>query len=166
LKPVKPCNLRNLRNLCNLRNLFQSYTIPMRTFTLREAQSMLPVLESLLRKSIESKSLIEEVDQEFNDLSERIFLNGGTLVDVRACAVRKAAREKAIQSAKDTLSEINAIGVQVKDLEVGLLDFPCLVDGEIVLLCWRMGEPSITHWHGAEEGYAGRRPIDDRIKGD
>jgi hypothetical protein len=138
----------------------------MRTFTLREAQSMLPVLESLLRKSIESKSLIEEVDQEFNDLSERIFLNGGTLVDVRACAVRKAAREKAIQSAKDTLSEINAIGVQVKDLEVGLLDFPCLVDGEIVLLCWRMGEPSITHWHGAEEGYAGRRPIDDRIKGD
>ena len=163
---MKPCNLRNLRNLCNLRNLFQSYTIPMRTFTLREAQSMLPVLESLLRKSIESKSLIEEVDQEFNDLSERIFLNGGTLVDVRACAVRKAAREKAIQSAKDTLSEINAIGVQVKDLEVGLLDFPCLVDGEIVLLCWRMGEPSITHWHGAEEGYAGRRPIDDRIKGD
>jgi hypothetical protein len=135
----------------------------MRTFTLREAQSMLPVLESLLRKSIESKSLIEEIDQEFNDLSERIFLAGGTLVDVRACAARKAAREKAIQSAKDTLSEINAIGVQVKDLEIGLLDFPCLVDGEIILLCWRMGEPTITHWHGAEEGYAGRRPIDGRI---
>jgi len=138
----------------------------MRTFTLREAQSMLPILESLLRKSIESKELIEEIDQEFNELSERIFLNGGTLVDVRACAARKAQREKAIHSAKDTLSEINAIGVQVKDLDIGLLDFPCRVDGEIVLLCWRMGEPTISHWHGTEEGYSGRRPIDGRMGGD
>jgi hypothetical protein len=138
----------------------------MRTFTLREAQSMLPILESLLRKSIESKTLIEEIDQEFTDLGERIFLNGGTLVDVRACTARRNQREKAIQSAKDTLSEINAIGVQVKDLDIGLLDFPCLVDGEIILLCWKMGEPTITHWHGTEEGYAGRRPIDERMRGE
>jgi len=136
----------------------------MRTFTLREAQSMLPILETLLRKSIESKSLIEKIDREFNELAERIFLNGGTLVDVRACAARKAQREKAIHVAKDTLSEINAIGVQVKDLDIGLLDFPCKVDGEIVLLCWRMGEPTITHWHGTEEGYAGRRPIDGHMR--
>lgn len=136
----------------------------MRTFTVREAQSMLPILESLLRKSIESKALIEQVDQEFNELSERIFLNGGTLVNVRACMARKAHRERAIQIAKDTLSEINAIGVQVKDLDIGLLDFPCRVDGEIVLLCWRMGEPTISHWHGTEEGYAGRRPIDERMR--
>ncbi len=127
---------------------------------------MLPILESLLRKSIESKALIEQIDQEFNELSERIFLNGGTLVDVRACAARKAQREKAIQIAKDTLSEINAIGVQVKDLDIGLLDFPCRVDGEIVLLCWKMGEPTISHWHGTEEGYAGRRPIDERMSGE
>jgi hypothetical protein len=135
----------------------------MRTFTLREAQSMLPILESLLRKSIESKSLIEEIEQEFNELAERIFFNGGTLVDVRACAARKAQREKAIQLAKDTLSEINAIGVQVKDLDIGLLDFPCKLGSEIVLLCWKMGEPTITHWHSSEEGYAGRRPIDERM---
>ena len=138
----------------------------MRTFTLREAQSMLPILESLLRKSIESKALIEEIDQEFTELSERIFLSGGTLVNVRACAARKKQREKAIHAAKDTLSEINAIGVQVKDLDIGLLDFPCRVNGEIVLLCWRMGEASISHWHGTEEGYAGRRPIDERMSGE
>ena len=66
----------------------------MRTFTLREAQSMLPVLESLLRKSIESKTLIEQIDQEFSQLSERIFLNGGMLVDVRACAARRASAKK------------------------------------------------------------------------
>lgn len=126
---------------------------------------MLPVLESLLRRSIESKTLIEEIDQEFNELSERIFLNGGMLVNVGVCAARKAQREKAIQSAKDTLSEINAIGVQVKDLDIGLLDFPCKVDGEIVLLCWKLGEPTITHWHNTEDGYAGRKPIDDRMRG-
>jgi hypothetical protein len=138
----------------------------MRTFTLREAQSMLPVLESLLRKSIAAKSQIEEIDEEFNDLSERIFVNGGTLVNVEKCAVRKAQREKAIQTAKDALSEINAIGVQVKDLDIGLLDFPCKREGEIVLLCWKLGEPTITHWHGAEEGYAGRRPIDSSLRGE
>jgi hypothetical protein len=138
----------------------------MRTFTVREAQSMLPILESLLRKSIESKSLIEEVDREMNALGERIFLSGGTLVDVRACAARKAQREKAIRTAKDTLSEINAIGVQVKDLDIGLLDFPCKLGGEIVLLCWKMGEPTISHWHGTEEGYAGRRLIDERMQGE
>jgi hypothetical protein len=138
----------------------------MRTFTLREAQSMLPVLESLLRRSIEAKSQIEEVDQELAELGERIFLSGGMLVDVAACAARKAQRDKAIQSAKDTLSEINAIGVQVKDLDVGLLDFPCLVDGEVVLLCWKLGEATISHWHGTEEGYAGRKPIDKRMRGE
>ncbi len=125
---------------------------------------MLPILESLLRRSIESKGLIEEIDQEFADLGQRIFLNGGTLVDMRACAARKAERERAIQSAKDTLSEINAIGVQVKDLDIGLLDFPCLMDGEIVLLCWKMGEPTISHWHGTEEGYSGRKPLDGKME--
>ena len=62
---------------------------------------MLPILESLLRRSIESKNLIETVDQEMSELSERIFLSGGLLVDVRAVARRKAEREKAVQVAKD-----------------------------------------------------------------
>ena len=45
-----------------------------------------------------------------------------------------------------------------------LLDFPCRVDGEIVLLCWKLGEEKITHWHSPEEGFAGRKPIDERIE--
>ncbi len=133
----------------------------MRTFTLREAQSMLPVLESLLRKSIECKAELEEIDQEFSALGERIFLNGGTLVDLGTVRARKAERDKAADLAKDTLAEIDSIGVQVKDLDIGLLDFPCMYNGELVLLCWKMGEPSITHYHGMEEGYAGRRPIEE-----
>jgi hypothetical protein len=134
-----------------------------RTFTLDEAQSLLPVLESLLRAAIDGKKLMEEVEGEMQALNHRIFLNGGTHVDVVSVARRKAERTKAEQRAKDALAEIDSIGVQVKDLDIGLLDFPCEVEGRIVLLCWKMGEHSITHWHSTEEGFAGRKPIDERI---
>ena len=134
-----------------------------RTFTLDQAQSLLPVLESLLRAVIGGKKVMEEVEAEAQELSHRIFLNGGTHVNVVAVARRKAERAKAEQRAKDALSEIGSIGVQVKDLDIGLLDFPCEVQGKTVLLCWKMGEASITHWHGTDEGFAGRKLIDERI---
>ena len=82
---------------------------------------------------------------------------------LRRLARRKAEREKAIQRAKDAVAEIDAAGVQVKDLDIGLLDFPCMVDGDVVLLCWKLGEKGITHYHGTSEGFAGRKPIDGRI---
>ena len=134
-----------------------------RSFTLEEAQSLLPVLESLLRTAIEGKKLIETVDAELQDLAHRVFLSGGLLVNIIQVARRKAEREKTIQRVKDTLAEIDATGVQVKDLDIGLLDFPCQVEGHTVLLCWKLGEKGITHWHGTSEGFAGRKPIDERI---
>jgi hypothetical protein len=134
-----------------------------RTFTLDEALSLLPVLESLLRTAINGKKIMEEVEGEMQALAHRIFLNGGTHVNVVSIARRKGERTKAEQRAKDALAEIDSIGVQVKDIDTGLLDFPCEVDGRVVLLCWRMGEDTITHWHGMEEGFAGRKPIDERI---
>lgn len=135
-----------------------------RTFTLQDAQMLLPTLESLLRTAINGKKLIEEVEAETEALAHRIFLNGGTLVNVVEVARRKAERERAVQKAKDAVAEIHATGVQVKDIDIGLLDFPCKVEGEIVLLCWKLGETKITHWHSPEEGFAGRKPIDERIE--
>jgi len=134
-----------------------------RTFTLDEAQTLLPILESLLKQAIAGKKLIEEVDAELQETAHRVFLNGGTLVNVVHLARRKAEREKAIQRIKDAVAEIDATGVQVKDLDIGLLDFPCTVEGEILLLCWKLGEERITHWHNTSEGFTGRKPIDDRI---
>jgi len=134
-----------------------------RTFTLEEAQMLLPILESLLKQAINGKKLIEDVDAELQETAHRVFLNGGTMLNVIHLARRKAEREKAIRKVKDALAEIDATGVQVKDLDIGLLDFPCKVESETVLLCWKQGEPSITHWHGTEEGFAGRKPIDQRI---
>jgi hypothetical protein len=134
-----------------------------RTFTLDEAQDLLPVLESLLRKALDGKKLIESVEAELQAVAHRIFLNGGMSLNIVHLASRKAEREKTFQRVKDAMDEIAAMGVQVKDLDIGLLDFPCEVDGQIVLLCWKLGEKAITHWHGVSEGFAGRKLIDARI---
>ena len=134
-----------------------------KTFTLAEAQVLLPVLESLLRAAMEGKKLIEDVDAEFEALSSRIFINGGTFVDIVPLAKRKHDREKAIQRVKDALAEIDSTGVQVKDIDIGLLDFPCVVEDRVILLCWKLGETGISHWHSTDEGFAGRKPIDEKI---
>jgi len=134
-----------------------------RTFTLDEAQSLLPVLESLLRTAINAKKVVDEADAEQQALQHRVFLSGGMFLDIVPLARRKAERAKAEQRAKDALAEIDSIGVQVKDLNIGLLDFPCAVEGQLILLCWKLGEKAITHWHGVQEGFAGRKPIDQRI---
>lgn len=59
----------------------------------------------------------------------------------------------------DLLQELHGIGIQVKDLDTGLVDFPAVVAGEAVLLCWRLGEPAVGFYHGDADGFAGRRPI-------
>lgn len=56
---------------------------------------------------------------------------------------------------------VQELGVQVKDLELGLIDFPALKAGKEVCLCWRLGEEAITHWHGVHEGFQGRKPLTD-----
>ena len=137
--------------------------MPDRTFTLEEAQSLLSTLESLLRTAIAGKNVMEAVEAEQQALAHKIFLNGGMFLDVVLLARRKAERIRAEQRAKDALAEIDSIGVQVKDIDIGLLDFPCEVEGAIILLCWKLGEKSITHWHGTQEGFSGRKPIDERI---
>lgn len=137
----------------------------MKTFTLAEAQRLLPVLKSLLKRAMDSKQVIEGIEKKLQDLNHRILLSGGLFVDVPKVARRRAERDKAVQAAKDVMAEVEAIGVQIKDLDMGLLDFPCVVDDQIVLLCWKYGEEKIEFWHGLEEGFRGRKPIDERIIG-
>jgi len=137
----------------------------MKTFTLAEAQRLLPVLKSLLKRAMDSKQVIERIEKGLQDLNHRILLSGGLFVDIPKVARRRAERDKAVQAAKDAMAEVEAIGVQIKDLDIGLLDFPCVVDDQIVLLCWKYGEEKIEFWHGLEEGFRGRKPIDERIMG-
>ena len=137
--------------------------MPNRTFTLAEAQELLPILEGLLRRAAEGKKRIEQIDEGFQEINRRILMHGGMMLDIVPLAKLRAERDKLNQTIADTLGEISAMGVQVKDLEIGLLDFPCVVEGKVVLLCWKLGETAITHWHGVDEGFAGRKRIDERI---
>ena len=134
-----------------------------KTFTLNEAQTLLPVVEALLKKAQAAATRAAEIELEMQALSQRIFLSGGMHVDVVTAARRRAEHEKTMQEAKDTLAEFEAIGVQLKDLEKGLLDFPCVVEGKTVLLCWKLGEKEIGYWHSEEDGFAGRKPLDVRF---
>ena len=134
-----------------------------RIFTLGEAQTLLPVVEALLRRAQAAGQRIADLDQEMQELSQRIFVQGGMQINIVSAARRRAERDKAAQESQDTLAEIDAIGVQVKDLGQGLIDFPSVLDGKSILLCWKLGEKEIGFWHSPEDGFAGRKPLDPRI---
>lgn len=136
----------------------------MKTFTLEEANLLLPTIESLLKRAMEAKRVAEVIEEELHQVGRRIILSGGLLGDVAAVQKKRTALEALVQRAKDAVAEIDAIGVQVKDLGIGLLDFPTYLDGEIVLLCWKMGETEIGYWHAVEAGYRGRQPLDERFQ--
>jgi len=136
----------------------------MKTFTLDEAQSLLPVLESLLKRAIAGKQAAEEVESKLSDLSRRIYLSGGMKVDIANVTRQRAEMDAHLERVRESIAEIDSIGVQVKDLESGLLDFPFRLDEDVVLLCWRMGETAIEHWHTVDSGFTGRKPVDERFR--
>jgi hypothetical protein len=136
----------------------------MKTFTFDEAQSLLPVLEALLKRAIEGKKAAEQVETEISDLARRIYLSGGMKVDTSQVARQRTELEGHLKLVRESVAEIDSIGAQVKDLDAGLLDFPFRLDDQVVLLCWRMGEPTIEHWHTVDAGYKGRQPVDDRFR--
>ena len=136
----------------------------MKTFTVEEAQSLLPVLESLLKRGMEAKQAAEQVEATLAELARRIYVSGGMRVDVGSVARMRAELESHQKLVGECIAEIDSIGVQVKDIESGLLDFPCRLDDQVVLLCWRMGETSIDHWHTVESGFGGRQPLDERFR--
>jgi hypothetical protein len=136
----------------------------MRTFTLEEAQSLLPVLESLLKRAMEGRSSAQAAEAGLNEVAQRIYFAGGMKVNTAEVARLRDEMDSQMKRVQESIAEIDAIGVQVKDLEAGLLDFPCRIDDEIILLCWRMGESAIEHWHTMEAGFQGRQPVDERFR--
>lgn len=136
----------------------------MKTFTFEEAQALLPVMESLLKRAQEGKQAAEEVESELSAIAQRIYINGGMRVDVGKVAGLRAEVDKHMTLVRESVSEIDSIGVQVKDLDTGLLDFPFRLDDQVVLLCWRMGERGIEHWHTVDAGFKGRQPVDERFR--
>lgn len=96
----------------------------MKTFTIDEAQSLLPVLEALLKRAIEGKQAAEKVESGLSDIARRIYLSGGMKVDASSVLKQRAELEEHLKRVRETITEIDEIGVQIKDLDTGLLDFP------------------------------------------
>jgi hypothetical protein len=141
-----------------------------KTFTLEEARTLLPVLSSLLERARAAALRAAAFENEMQELSQRIFLSGGLHVDVPAAARRRAEREKAMQEARASVEEISEIGVDVTDANEGGLEFPCLLEGRTVMLCWSLGEDDITEWREADGGASGdkdgaRKRVDGRFGG-
>ena len=107
---------------------------------------------------VEGKRALDAAQAEADDVSTRISGNGGGLPPARLAEVDAGVSRRATELAR-VLEEIQALGVVVKDLDTGLVDFPSVRDGRDVLLCWRLGEDEVAFWHGYDDGFAGRRPI-------
>lgn len=128
-------------------------------FTLSEAQSLIPRVDRLLQEAIRLKPDFDESGAELTRMKERIHMMGGTLVDRPPFVAVKERRDRASQGLRKAIQELIDLGVQIKDIDAGLVDFPTLFRGQEVYLCWKLGEASIEFWHG-EEGFRGRKPID------
>ncbi len=128
-----------------------------RTFTPAEANSALSEVRPLAERMVAVRARLQELQGEQREVVQIIAGNGSGYAVGEARSDEFTAQAAELERCLDALTEL---GVQVKDADAGLLDFPAVREGEDVLLCWRVGEDAVDWWHGVGEGYAGRKPID------
>jgi hypothetical protein len=128
-----------------------------RTFTPSEANSALAQVRPLAERMVRIRARLAGLESEQRDVVRLVAGNGhGEAVG----EARSPEFDRLVTELEDCVAELGDLGVQVKDVESGLLDFPSLRAGEDVLLCWRVGEDAVDWWHGPEDGFAGRRRVD------
>jgi len=132
--------------------------MPPRVFTPDEANAALSELRPLVEAMVEGKRALDDAQERRDDIAQRIAGNGGGIPPAELGAL-EAAVEEAAETLAGTIGEIQAMGVLVKDLDTGLVDFPGQRAGQDILLCWQLGEDEVAFWHGLEDGYAGRQPL-------
>ena len=141
-----------------------------RRFTLAEAQSLIPRVDGLLRDAVSLKSDYQQAERVIETIAQRVALMGGMLVNREQVIDAKHRRDELGAKLRAAVEQVQEFGCVVKDLDTGLIDFPSLLRGEEVYLCWKLGEPKIAFWHGVDEGFRGRKAIDqdflDHHRGD
>jgi hypothetical protein len=135
-------------------------------FERHEAEELLPAIEQFLEEARKQKQALDSITADISNASLRIMMLGGSLPPFAELNHKKSQREKISEQLSRTVEEIQQTGCVVKDLDTGLVDFPSLRQGEKVYLCWKLGEERIGYWHGIEEGFAGRKPLDDAQPGE
>jgi hypothetical protein len=135
--------------------------MPEEIFDLGRAERLLPQLEQLLRVALEQKKRLSRFGKEQAQQIERIIVLGGSRVNLEHFSQSKKGKEQSAARLRQAAEEIEGLGCLLKDLDVGLVDFPCRLGEREVYLCWKLGEPNIRFWHHVEEGFAGRKPLDE-----
>jgi hypothetical protein len=125
--------------------------MPARYFTAAEANALLPTLRTLVAEMLAARNRIAAAEPDLWPVLEKAVGNGGSK---KAGAVL-VDFEKVQQNVK----AIEALGIHVKDINTGLVDFPAQRDGRDIYLCWRYDEPRVTHWHDLDAGFSGRQPL-------
>jgi hypothetical protein len=136
-----------------------------RLFTLREAERTRRELEPLLVEAMDCRKKLADLDRELNGVAARIMMMGGMLVPYAKLSEVRAQHQQLAETFKSALSRILETGCLIKDLEIGLLDFPSLINNEEVYLCWKLGEDRIRFYHRQDEGFAARKQLDSRDVG-
>lgn len=121
-------------------------------FTPQEASKLLPDIKPKVKELIERKKVVAQLNSEL----ERYNLLGFKPGEV---AEKAALLDSLVEGMTKKIEELEDLGVKVKDLDFGLVDFPAERYGENVLLCWRYGEPEVSYWHKPNEGYNGRKSL-------
>ena len=132
-----------------------------RHFDLHQAEALLPELENLLTAAIDCKLLVDEACREQAKMIERVVRLGGSRVNLEHAAALKRRKEQQVERLREQVLGIQEYGVLVKDLDMGLIDFPTQIGGREAYLCWKLGEAEIRHWHYTDEGFASRKTLDD-----
>jgi hypothetical protein len=132
-----------------------------RYFTLGESEKLLPKVERALRDAVFHKAEYQRADQELDSSIRHIRTSGGAQVNRGEYLASRARRDTSAAALKEALEKIEQTGALVKDLDTGLIDFLSMYRGQEVCLCWKLGEDSIQFWHGTDEGFRGRKPIDE-----
>ena len=125
-------------------------------FTVEEANALIPKLELIMAK-LQRHSLV--LRQEVSDVAHTLGEHPDRLTTAQILEARPQLRS-VVEELQTLLAEIEACGGQLKGLDLGLVDFPTELEGEVVLLCWQYGEKEIAYYHTLDDGFTGRKPLD------
>ncbi len=129
-------------------------------FTLAEAERLLPRVERLIQEAIALKTEYDEAGGELEAFQKRVMMMGGVTMDRERALHARQRRDNAGTRLRNAIETVQQMGCHIKDLAIGLVDFPTTLRGVEVYLCWKLGETKIEYWHGVDEGFRGRKAID------
>lgn len=130
-----------------------------RYFTVEEVERLIPALDGAMGRVMACHAETARVRGALQEAQRKVMLSGGARLDQEFWRSGKARLAAASAELQEKIAEILGLGGVPKDLELGLVDFPALLDEREVNLCWRVGEQRIRFWHSLDEGYAARKPL-------